>query len=1098
MIDPTFPLAFTLWAAKQVNDYTDGWAVDVTKGVLGNFTHGLLEKGAKRALTIIKSRKEESNGNHDLMKALRRSMLDATGQIPVAKSETEEKTFRHWLQKWLDQQLEQLNDLDSWHDWNNSAIGELELFFDHPTNFHKRKQQLIQKMTDDWSQYLQTQEILLPIPESFILKISNGWQEQNHKITWWELVMLTFETYVRSRKTPEAQQAEKALVHNFLAELKMEIKEMGEEIKQIQPQLQEIMDLMKKSHPSSSQLIDKEWKQMMASLVEANKNLTEIVKSQQEDNSILIKNLDEKERIIATLSSKNQFINEEQQQLLDKFKLEVAIIRAKLEPNDFNIPTIKSVLRKKEISEGDFFKKEPEWVDYEQGFIVERKEVDEIIKKLETNKVQLVLGAPASGKSIILKNVGFKLADKKKVYVVELKKHLQDEIKLFFENIPKIDDYNSLFIIDDAHLYLSECERLIKNFKRKGKGNLIIGSRESREITEEHPKEGAEYELLSELSKTCIHIQAEDVTERMIRTFLEKQYQFNEDKIKIISDNLVKYKEDLWFLSWALKAYNSKKNSVDDDEIYEKIAYSIEKIKIGKEKETINAEDVLLPLSVFFRYEIPLERKYLEEELELDGKIINQLIGLQEIGEMKKNESKILSLNHSSIAELYFGAYLRLPDLGRRIKKNILNGKDEKYLEFCSFCRYLTTTDSRNAVDVVISFYNRYYLDENDGSTILKKLIEIDKIQKSIGNGINKEEDIGHVGSCLSGIARAKQEVALKLTNSIDINVLSSKINKEEDIGKVRSCLLAFAWVSKEVAMKLVDSISAKIDTEDDIGRVGSCLSVIAQASKEVAMSLANSIDIGVLSSKINKEEDIGKVRLCVSGIALASEEAAMKLVKSISAKINTEDDIGRVGSCLSVIAHASKEVALGLANNIDINVLSSKINKEEDIGKVRLCVSGITLASEEVAMKLVESISAKIDTEEDIRKVGSFVSGIALASEEMAMKLVDSISAKIDAEEDIGKVGWCVLDIARASKEVAMSLANSIDINVLSSKINKEKDIGRVGWCILNIAQASKEVALNLSNSIDINVLSSKINKEEDIGKVHWSSVKEFYWAFC
>src|SRR5659263_144984 len=79
-------------------------------------------------------------------------------------------------------------------------------------------------------------------------------------------------------------------------------------------------------------------------------------------------------------------------------------------------PSIQSVLRKGETTEGDFFKKEPEWVDYEQGFIVERKEVDEIIKKLENNKVQLVLGAPASGKSIILKKVGKLANDGKKVY----------------------------------------------------------------------------------------------------------------------------------------------------------------------------------------------------------------------------------------------------------------------------------------------------------------------------------------------------------------------------------------------------------------------------------------------------------------------------------------------------------------------------------------------------------------------------------------------------------------------------------------------------------------------------------------------------------
>lgn len=111
------------------------------------------------------------------------------------------------------------------------------------------------------------------------------------------------------------------------------------------------------------------------------------------------------------------------------------------------LPLIQRILRKGETFEGDFFKKEPEWVDFERGFIVERREVDEIIKKLENKKIQLILGAPASGKSIILKNVGFKLANENKdVRVVELKKYPQDEVKLLFNNILKLNDEKLIFI----------------------------------------------------------------------------------------------------------------------------------------------------------------------------------------------------------------------------------------------------------------------------------------------------------------------------------------------------------------------------------------------------------------------------------------------------------------------------------------------------------------------------------------------------------------------------------------------------------------------------------------------------------------------------
>jgi hypothetical protein len=73
------------------------------------------------------------------------------------------------------------------------------------------------------------------------------------------------------------------------------------------------------------------------------------------------------------------------------------------------IPSIQSVLRKGETTGGDFFKKEPERVDFEEGYIVERKEVLEIANKLDKYKAQLVLGRPASGKSIILNNAGSNL-----------------------------------------------------------------------------------------------------------------------------------------------------------------------------------------------------------------------------------------------------------------------------------------------------------------------------------------------------------------------------------------------------------------------------------------------------------------------------------------------------------------------------------------------------------------------------------------------------------------------------------------------------------------------------------------------------------------
>lgn len=278
-----FSIAFALYAAKQVDDYTNGWASDVAKGVLGNISDRLLSNGTKRALKILKTRQNDGSGNHDLMKALRRSMLEATLNIRVImKDEKEEKAFRKRLQIWLEKQLAQIDDLDTWHDWNNPAISELELFFDEVDKYNERKLSLIQDMTSGWVKYLQSQESLSPLPESFTSKLCNGWKEDNKDITWWNLVMMIFKTSIRQGNTKESQLADKALVHNFLAELKLGLSEIGIQITQIQPQLAELKSLLIQEHPKGSEAIDEEWKNILTSIANANKKLAEIAKNQQD------------------------------------------------------------------------------------------------------------------------------------------------------------------------------------------------------------------------------------------------------------------------------------------------------------------------------------------------------------------------------------------------------------------------------------------------------------------------------------------------------------------------------------------------------------------------------------------------------------------------------------------------------------------------------------------------------------------------------------------------------------------------------------------------------------------------------------------------
>ncbi len=79
--------------------------------------------------------------------------------------------------------------------------------------------------------------------------------------------------------------------------------------------------------------------------------------------------------------------------------------------------------------------------------------------------------------------------------------------------------------------------------------------------------------------------------------------------------------------------------------------------------------------------------------------------------------------------------------------------------------------------------------------------------------------------------------------DSIDINSLSSKIKKEVDILEVGFCVSDIAMASEEVAMKLANTVSARINKEEDIAMSASCVSNIAEASQEVSNQIINRLN---------------------------------------------------------------------------------------------------------------------------------------------------------------------------------------------------------------------------------------------------------------
>jgi hypothetical protein len=226
------------------------------------------------------------------------------------------------------------------------------------------------------------------------------------------------------------------------------------------------------------------------------------------------------------------------------------------EVEKLQLPEIQEILYKDEVTEGMFFRIEPAWPDFEKKYVLERIEVDELINNLEQNKIQTLIGDAGSGKSIILKTVGFRMANYKTVYYLDFKKYDVTELKKYLREIAKSKE-RAIFILDDIHLYYEECEKLLNDYRKSGRGWIIAGSRDVFRF-EGHPKYLSIFDNINKLK-----ISAHDIADKLVELFLKRNYHLDKTRIDFISERLGAFKDDLWLLSWALLAYKPEYSNVN-------------------------------------------------------------------------------------------------------------------------------------------------------------------------------------------------------------------------------------------------------------------------------------------------------------------------------------------------------------------------------------------------------------------------------------------------------------------------------------------------------------------------------------------------------
>lgn len=617
----------------------------------------------------------------------------------------------------------------------------------------------------------------------------------------------------------------------------------------------------------------------------------------------------------------------------------------------------------------------PLWTDFKKGYVFERKEVNEIINKLNKEDLIILTGEPASGKSVILRNIGYKLARRRKrVYYVDLKSN-EPEVKIL-NKIKK-----GYILIDDAHLDLKFTDRVIDLYTKNLKIIIAMRSINQEEKEEQEKMATFSYKLQEYLKdgNKKVQIFPKSAVDGIIRIFSEK--------IKPIPEFLIDKlnRDNLWILAWQLEAYE-KYNSIDYDKIYKKIqTYLREDLKdlYGVN----NAEDIFLPLSLFYRYEIPVRKKFIVD-LVGESENIEKLVESKEIIELERDGYKYLGLYHSELAKIYFKAFKNIEGLGYQIKGKLettsVNGYDKETLtdEYKWFynCFHLYIEKFPDEIGNMI--YNLGYkslwpfrIHLPQGVASLKNKFKKAFPESILYNHINqflkglyRIEDIFKITEILEYIdLLADQNLFKKIVRGLDLNKIAEKINKDERI----DAILKINRILSKCDQKLCNNLLMKIDLdrlktkikdvkEEDLNKIGKCLYGISLAEKELAISLSEDLS-NEIDNKINKLTPksgwYGLVIITdfITHIALIDEDYASKYDELLINTINNEKDIKSLSLAFRFILKKVPKYTNKILNKIGLEKIKEKIQLEDEIHKIELLIEGLSKVNTSFTKKLID-----------------------------------------------------------------------------------------------------------------------------------------------
>lgn len=392
----------------------------------------------------------------------------------------------------------------------------------------------------------------------------------------------------------------------------------------------------------------------------------------------------------------------------------------------------------------------------------EIESIDNIVQNLFQNKIFMIKGKAASGKSVLTSSLAAKFAEKGlKTYYYSYKRKITGDL---WDDIHKCLHKNIVFIIDDCHLNADEASKIVYKFngiKADSSAALIFVSRTVEHKTKEIENEN----LLNKLESYELESSASQFFEKSkgiidkYKDFYEKinnrnKYEIGE--IEKVVDNCYK---NLFTLHTFLNKWKDGPftlSDIDKNDIY-KSTYAK-----YYNNYTLNIIDCLQKYSCLYSYEI---------EFEAAPDKINETRRIFEDGIIEESGNKFVFM-HSDYAKLFVESYISHNEFFERQYEN----KDNYIFELIK--GYILDFKSVYYPSNLIQIFKNLTL--NSELEIIKKLFSDNEVANIVINYIvrNSKATIDNIIfiSCLTRLVKTDKSVFEDIFKKIAIE--NKKFNK--------------------------------------------------------------------------------------------------------------------------------------------------------------------------------------------------------------------------------------------------------------------------------------------------------------------------------